>query len=283
MRFCLLAGLALIGLASPSSAATIGDEETPAGTETTVVDSTLTVTAGHRDDLTITTGGGPRSGRVVTCSWWDVQGGSFHEIEDPGPVVPHEGWAYELRCFADDVMLAGYPQFVIYTPGIITGPVVSTAEVANFAADSITFAVPVPALSPAGDQIVGVPTWLAVTSQLDYPEVSAAAGPVWASVRPEFRDVTFTTAIGDVITCGTASGATTLWNPAGPANQSSSCTYVYTSNGSSQSAVDSHITATITWDLWQRTDQNPAEHLFRTHTETTVIPVIVRELQAVID
>jgi hypothetical protein len=180
-------------------------------------------------------------------------------------------------------MLAGYPQFVIYTPGTITGPVMSTAEVANFAADSITFEAPVPALSPVGEQIVGVPTWLAVTSELDYPAVSAAAGPVWASVRPEFRDVTFTTAIGDEITCDRETGATTLWDPSGPANQSSDCTYTYTSNGSGQDARESEITATITWNLWQRTDQNPAEHFFRTHTETTVIPVTVRELQAVID
>jgi len=279
----LVVGITLI-VASPAVGAGGSDVGEPGtGTEVEIVDSSLTVTAGHVSDLHITSGGGARPGRVIVCSWWDVQGGSFHEIENPGPVVPTEGWYYEIRCAEDGTMLPTYPRFSVYVPGTVAGPVTSTAEVAAFAVDSITFEAPAPALSPAGAQIVGIPTWLAVTSRLDYADVSAAAGPVWASVRPQFRDVTFTTALGHEVVCDTVAEATILWDPTGPDNQSSTCTYTYTANGPSESAVESHLTATVTWNLWQRTDQNPAEHFYGTHTETTVIPVTVRELQAVID
>ena len=43
------------------------------------------------------------------------------------------------------------------------------------------------------------------------------------------------------------------------------------------------VNATITWDILQRNDQNPAEHPWGSLTLATTLTVPVRELQAVID
>lgn len=285
MRLGLLILAALLTLRDPA-AAQLGDDYFDPGPGTEIDGSTVHVTAGHADDRRLTTRPGPGPGRTIRCEFWEVLGGATDYVS-PLPVSPVAGELYELRCFDDGASLAGYPLFLIYTPGGLPGPAVSTDEITAFAYSSMTFEQPIPAISPAAVQVIGVPTWLAVTSRLDYPEVSAAAGPVWASVRPVLRHVRFTMPDGGTVTCDRSSDMTHVWDPEGGADQTSDCTYTITSNGRGGAdparPVESEIVATITWDLHRRTNLDPTEHHWAVHTETTTIPITVRELQAVIN
>ena len=245
-----------------------------------IIDSTLLVWAGSESDLVITGSPGSTGGRLILCSWHDIG----HAVDTPalgGVENLVEGRYYYIQChFSDDeTIVAGYPITASYVVGDMPGIAADTAEVARFAVNHLNFESPLPVLSPAGDQIVGVETWLAVTSQLDYPAISADAGPVWATVRPVFRSATWDMGNGDRVTCTREGGATTVWDRNGSVNQSSDCTYVYGGNGDGEFAVN----ATITWDILQRNDQNPAEYPWGSLTLATALTVPVRELQAVID
>ncbi len=253
------------------------------GTTTIIDDHTLIVTAGSERDLTLTATPGRGDGRVIKCGWFQAEFGDliiFDIVQLRDPVA---GETYMLWCwYADDgTDVPGFPVRVVYQRPVIAGEPATTEETTLFALDSITFAAPALALSPAGEQVVGIPTWLAVTSQLDYPQVSAAAGPVWATVQPVFRDVTWDMGNGDTVTCTLETDATTTWDPTGPPDQTSSCVYVYESNGEGDGEV--HLSATVSWTILQRTNLNPNWHTWGTLSLTTTAPVTVRELQAVID
>jgi len=274
---CLIASS---GLTAPVEAASSGGDLGGGDSGVGIVDSTLLVWAGSESDLVITGSPGSSGGRLILCSWHDIG----HAVDAPalgGVENLVEGHYYYIEChFSDDEsIVAGYPITASYIVGDTPGIAADTAEVARFAVDHLDFESPLPALSPAGDQIVGVETWLAVTSQLDYPSISADAGPVWATVRPVFRSVTWNMGNGDRVTCTREGGATTVWDRHGSANQHSNCTYVYGANGAGEFAVS----ATITWDILQRNDQNPDEHPWGSLTLGTALTVPVRELQAVID
>ena len=284
MRLGVLIAALLLGLPATASAQAIDAGTADPEGETGQTDDGFFVTAGHVGDRRLTDSPGPRPGRVVRCEFWEVFGTSVGDA-NPFPVAPSEGQLYELRCFVDGVMLPEYPTFIIFDPPVIADPAVSTDEITTYAYRSMTFDAPEPAINPVADQVVGIPTWLAVSSRLDYPSVSAAAGPVWASVRPELRDVVFTMPNGDTVRCDRESDMTLVWDAANGDAQSSDCTYTFTSNGESPDGepVEAEIVATVTWDLYRETNLRPAEHWWSTHTETTVIPVTVRELQAVIN
>ena len=279
-RLLILSILLTLPLTSPASAAGVDDNNGGGDSGVGIVDSTLLVWAGSEADLVITGSPGSSGGRLILCSWHDIG----HAVDAPalgGVENLVEGHYYYIEChFSDDEsIVAGYPITASYIVGDTPGIAADTAEVARFAVDHLDFESPLPALSPAGDQIVGVETWLAVTSQLDYPSISADAGPVWATVRPVFRSVTWNMGNGDRVTCTREGGATTVWDRHGSANQHSNCTYVYGANGAGEFAVS----ATITWDILQRNDQNPDEHPWGSLTLGTALTVPVRELQAVID
>jgi hypothetical protein len=288
MRFCVLVIAALVALSLPAGAQVlvesgIGDPMIGEG-GTGKTDDGFYVTAGHVFDRRLTDGPGAGPGRVVRCEYWEVHGSSFAEAS-PYPVKPRPGQLYELRCFADDVLLPGYPTFVIHDPSVITGSAVSTEEIALFAYRSMVFEDPAPVTNPSTVQIVGIPTWLAVTGRLDYPSVSAAAGPVWASVRPDLRDVVFTMPNGDTVRCDRTSDMTLVWSAANGATQTSDCSYTFLANGDQPGfePLRADIIAVTTWDLYRQTNLQPVEHWWTIHRETIAVPVIVRELQAVIN
>jgi hypothetical protein len=84
--------------------------------------------------------------------------------------------------------------------------------VAEFAQSQIDFDPPASVLSPSGRQIVGVATWLAVTSELEDPDVTAQAGLAWATVRTRFVEAVWDLGDGAVVTC--TDDVATTWNPA---------------------------------------------------------------------
>jgi len=156
-------------------------------------DSTLYVEAGEPGSLSLVASPGAITvGRRVRCTYHDVAGASNKLSWDiTSPTSPTAGDLYVLRCVhPDDASnLDGYPMLVVFNPGDpLAGNAVGVEEIARFAVDSEVFESPAPVLSPPQQQVVGIDTWLAVSSQLAYPELSAQAGDAWVTVRPVLRD-----------------------------------------------------------------------------------------------
>lgn len=269
----LLAGLILC--AAPAAAQN--------GTDITIDDSSVIVDAAYPGSLTVTDSPGmPYTGPQLRCAYFElVIGGSA--VIDLVATAPIEGDTYLWYCWEPgrhpilEPYSPTYPVVLVYSPTVNPGGEALTApDAAQYATDRIDFETPTVALSPATDHIVGVPTWLAVTSRLDYPTVSASAGPVWATVRAEFRRATWQMGNGDVVECTT--DATTVWAAAG-GPEGSACTYTFES-GDSEPFVGE---ASVTWAIWQRSNDNPTTWAFFADVSVSApVPFAVTELQAAI-
>ena len=253
------------------------------GVDARIVDQTLIITAGTAGSLEVTANPGTGRGRTIRCGWFELVIDGWLLIEIVQVTAPEIGQSLLSWCwYADnDATLPGFPRIVIYQGPTVPGSPTTTEEAARFAIANITFASPVIELSPTDDQIVGIPTWLAVSSRLDYSQISAQTGPVWVTVKPVFRDVVWHVGDGDTITCTLDGDATTVWDPEGPRNQASACTHLYESNGEGDGAGT--LSATATWTILQQTNLNPSWHLWGDFSLTTTDDITVRELQAVIN
>jgi len=247
-------------------------------------DGTLTVEAGEPGSVTLvqSPGQGP-VGRPVRCSWHKIGsiGPGFNWVWDGEPTFPEAGEAYVLVCIHPDdgSNLTGYPSVVLYDPvDPIPGGAIGVEEVAKFAIDSITFENPAPVLSPPGQQIVGVETWLGVSSRLAYQPASAQAGNTWATVYPVLRDAVWT--LGDLATVRCVTDIDTTWAPASPASQSTTCSHVF----ESESGPDPlHGQVELSWTIYERTDRHPDTWtVWGVVTRSSVVDIIVGELQSVI-
>jgi hypothetical protein len=219
-------------------------------------------------------------GSWIECAYLHVA--SFDmPIELAEPVVPRRGLIYDLWCWhrPGDGTVNGYPIVVAYDPSDPVPGLVDVVDVAEFARNQIEFEVPTSELSPAERQVVGVETWLAITSELDYPDVTAQAGLAWATVRTRFRDVVWDLGDGSTVIC--SEDATRTWDTSlGLDDQDSACTHTYVES----SAEDGYlVTATVTWVLEWINNQAPDVFVpWATVSLSTPLIVPVDQLQAVI-
>jgi len=247
-------------------------------------DGRLFVEAGEPGSLRLVdTPGAVTVGRRVRCTWHALTGPAFLPSWDRNvPVVPEPGGVYVLRCiYPDDgADVAGYPVLARYDPADpIAGSVVGVVEVARFAVDSIMFETPVPALSPPGHQIVGVPTWLGVTSRLNYRDAAAQAGDAWVRVHPVVRDATWNLGNGTVIRC--RSDIDKIWNPSDTAmSQSTTCSNNF-ERVSGPSPLAGEVT--VSWLIYEITNEHPAAWTVWGVVERAApVGIDVGELQSVI-
>ncbi|MEM7141357.1 MAG: hypothetical protein AAF548_10025 [Actinomycetota bacterium] len=248
----------------------------------TAVDNTVTVVAAYPGSLTITSDPAPYAGPTLRCGYFDVVTGG-QAVIDIVAAIPVAGDTYLFYCWepGDHPFLDPYPSYpivVIYDPQTDPGPAVTTPIAAQHALDNIVFETPATATAPAVDHIVGVPSWLAVTSELEYAPVTAQAGPVWATVRPEFARATWTFGNGDdPLTC--VVDATTRWDP-DLVDQSSDCTHTF------ETSSDEPFTGevVITWTIWQQTDRDPTGwSVWREFSLPSPVAFDVVELEAAIN
>lgn len=229
-----------------------------AQTGITVDDDVLVVDAAYPGTLTLTDQPGrPYGGPVLTCAYFSLVFGGL-DVFDLVPVAPVRGSSYLWSCWEPgrhpylEPFRPTYPVVVTYDPATAPpGEAITTPTAAAHALASIDFERPAIATAPSAVHVVGVPSWLAVTSRLDYPTASAEAGPVWATVRPVFRDVTWRFGNGDRVVC--VGDATRVWHPGRDDDQTTDCAYAFETSG--DGAFDGQ--ATVTWTIWHRTDRHP--------------------------
>jgi hypothetical protein len=292
MRRLLLIAIALLALASPANAAgeapVVDDPDPPEepdvpDTEIVLENTELVITAAEPGTLEIVETRNPTpTGRRVYCGWFDITSQTI-DFDIYEVIVGEVGETYLFSCWYTGPWidpLAGYPVAAEYPEPTDPPPgdVITASVAARHAIESISFEPPAVELSPAGEQVVGVPSWLAVTSELAYPEVTAEAGAVFATARPVFDNVTWNLGNGDQLAC--IADATTTWDPDAGDSQTSACSYTYQSSPDGDSFAGS---ATVTWNIWQITNEtNGAEVFWGTVTLTTDLDIAVTELQAAI-
>lgn len=267
-------------LLDPSPRHAGAQDGAPADTTTEWSDNTLVVTAAAPGTLTLTDNpGAPYDGPRIHCAWFAlaINASTLDAVHIADPQV---GVTYVYNCWFTDPWAdryPGYPLVAVYDPVVDSpGPLITTPIAARHALDSIEFERPSVVTSPTGINVVGVPSWLAVDSELEYGSASAQAGPVWATVRPVFRDVTWDLGNGVELAC--TQDATTMWDPTGPETQTSGCTHTFTR------ARRALVSATVNWTVWQRTDRTIGSWVvWGTVSLTTAVELPVVDLQAVID
>lgn len=274
----LLAGALVVAAINPGIA--VAQDGSPA-TTTEWDGNSLVVTAAAPGTLELTDDpGAPFDGPVILCGWFAVVLGSV-TLDIVHLADPSAGETYVYHCWHTHPWIdpyPGYPIVAVHDPSAgPPGSLVTTATAARFALDSIEFESAVPITSPPTSAVVGVPTWLAVDSRLDYAPASAQAGPVWATVRPVFRDTTWRLGDGTRIVC--TGDSTTRWRPSGPDDQTSSCAHTFSSI-----PADTATTVTVHWTVWQRTDRTDgAWTSWGTVSVTTPLDLEVLDLEAVIN
>ena len=197
------------------------------------------------------------------------------------PVIARTGGVYHLACWYEPGhdFVPGYPVVILFDPLEPVPGLVDVIDVAEFAQSRLDLDHPAVELSPAASQVVGIETWLAVTSELEYLDVTAQAGLAWATVRTTFRDVTWDLGDGSSLTC--TDDATTTWNPSIRGDdQTSSCIHTYV-----ESSADAGYpaSATVTWSLEWINNEAPDSFVpWATFALTTPLDIVVDQLQAVI-
>ena len=223
---------------------------------------------------------------TVVCLWYPV-GTDPGGWGDPDGTVPVTlllvGSMYTVDCHrvADGSRVTGYPHHVVYE-GIgdtVPGTLLGGWEVAEYAVGQLGLEAPEPVVAPPTVQIVGIETWFALTSKLrGYPDSSAQAGSVWATVSAYFSEATWDFGSHGRLVCTADAGRT--WDPSLSGDrQSSACTKVFDTE-SGPGGLDA--TVTVRWRIYWRSSEHSGWRRHDDFTLTTMVPLDVRQIQAVI-
>lgn len=184
---------------------------------------------------------------------------AVYEPASPRVVVPVDGpkagqpgaW-YVYKCSADGVRDAFYrpPVWIPDEPRRPAQPAVlpDPAELARAAYEQLRLPSPGVESNPAGEQLVGLPTWLWL-DRGGWGPVSATASVPGVSVTAVARptDVVWTLGDGGSVTC---SGPGTAYTPAvGPAQGSPDCGHVYRVSSAGRPGGAFVVSATVHWSV----------------------------------
>lgn len=125
--------------------------------------------------------------------------------------------------------------------------VIDPRVLAERAAAALDLPEPAIHMSPDGDQVVKLASWLWIpAAQWETRQVSASAGPVTATVTATPTRLTWDMGNGDQVSCdgpGTAYGARQA------VHDTSGCRYTYRHSSAGQPGEAYDVTATIEWEL----------------------------------
>ncbi len=220
-------------------------------------------------------GGGSNSGRRgggsgPTCTY-RLMGGpeNFPVYDVDGTLIEVEagGAWYEKTCdgvFMGAVYLRGAPNAV------------DPAEVAAGVLRRMTVPAPEVALSPVGEQIVNLPSWLWVSNwEPLFGTASVGGVTVTVTARPSSAWWTF----GDGTSLSCAPGVP--WSP--DADQTSACTHTWTRSSASRPDERYRLGVSVTWAASYSVTGGAGGGALPSITRTSTLPVRVAEVQAVND
>lgn len=135
-----------------------------------------------------------------------------------------------------------------------TGP--SVIEVARRAYAQLYLAAPQIALSPSGEQLVNLPTWLWLDPE-DWTEVSATASVPGVSVTAVAAPQSVSWSMGDGGSVSCSGPGTPFTSGADPASESPDCGYTYATSSAASPGELFPVTATVEWTVtWSGAGQS---------------------------
>jgi hypothetical protein len=213
------------------------------------------------------------------------------ETAEYGPGGPMPGGWYLVICGPDYTLPNdGHLEWLSTAPAPsvpVAGAAVNPKLAAAQAAASIVLPSPSLQLNPAAFSVVNLSTWLAIDPSVWHPyAATASAGGVSATAVATPEMVTWTMGDGGAVECD---GPGQLYESDLPeSEQSSSCTYAYTSSSAGQPSSDGNpndgafsVTATVTWKVtWTAVGEPGGGTLPDLHTSSTS-PVRVEQVESV--
>jgi hypothetical protein len=195
---------------------------------------------------------------------------------DAMPWVP--GQRYASLC--DDMAAGEGADIWVYEPGTPAPAPPEPATMAVEASRDVPLLTPLPRTSPPnGQQVVGLPTWLWIEAVGWGPATATAEVPGLAvTVTATPRHVVWDMGNGDSMTC---TGPGTAWDPAGPDDQATDCSYTYQFVSADRPGGTYTVTTTVVWAVtWEAT--NGETGVLPDATRSAAVELTVGERQAVV-
>lgn len=139
--------------------------------------------------------------------------------------------------------------------------------------------LPEPRLSPVGDQIVNLPTWMWLTAGWSLESSSVSVPGITVTVNAKPVSATWTMGDGRVVVCD---GPGTAFNSLLPSTaQAPTCTHTYARSSASQPSGSYPVSVTVRWGATWAVSGLPGGGDLGTIDRTTTFSVRVGEVQAV--
>lgn len=174
----------------------------------------------------------------------DYSGCRFDPVDfvDPGTPQPTGpgGW-FMITCLPD------FQDGPVWITNGAAGPTLSPAQVAQLARKKLHLPEPLIAASPAGEQLVNLPTWLWLSD--GWRQISATASVPGLSVTAVAKPTTVSWSMGDGGAVQCAGAGTPYRVEVDPRAGSPDCGYMYRHSSSAQPDAVFRVTATIQWAI----------------------------------
>jgi hypothetical protein len=158
------------------------------------------------------------------------------------------GW-YVWKCSGAGAVDALYrtPVWIPYGPQPGAAPVPAPADVAQMASKQLWLPTPSIAANPAGEQLVGLPTWMWLSSGWGSVSATAAVPGVSVTAVAAPTSVSWSMGDGSTVTCA---GAGTSFRAGGdPKAASPDCGHTYRSSSASRPGHAFPVAATVHWTV----------------------------------
>jgi hypothetical protein len=221
--------------------------------------------------------GGGGSGPRWTCSYHDVGAfGTSVSIADEA-ATPVDGGFYAFLCYDQDGV-STREEYVTYAATDPLAGILAAERAAEQAMERLDVPLPAPSLSPPDEQVVGIPTWLALADPWVATQASASVAGVTSTVTAQPTSVRWDLGDGTSVTCA---GPGTAFDSSVPVtDQASDCAHTYTWPSHPQPGGAYQVGATVSYDVtWSATTGAAGE--LGTITRSTTTPVRVLEVQAI--
>ena len=252
------------------SSAESGVGSPAAGGSEARVRSSVATLPGCYNHIVSSAGGQLRYGHICP-GYGGYEGGQTAELFGTGEIVLRDPVTGEITGTipADELTSGAAPTFTV-----------SSAILAEFALAELSLPALTIRMSPAGEQITQLPSWMWIDRRQWGPQDrTAAAGPVSATVSASPVRVEWDMGNGDAVTCR-GPGRVYEQRFAGRP-EATDCRYTYRHSSASQPGEVYDVTGTVVWTAtWAGSDGNGGD--LGELTSQTTQPVRVAEVQALV-
>jgi hypothetical protein len=211
------------------------------------VGARIEIPGSHGSGRLPTSSGGSAAPSYV-CRYFTVD----HADGTSGPGMPEtfrDGDTVWIQCWttsdAGGPIPYGTPWSIVWGPASPTVPAPPVEDLAQAALESMRLPRPAPVFNPGGEQVVNLPTWLAVTNWVPVSQTASAGGVAATVTARPWRQRWDLGADGGTATCF---GPGTVYDTSLPEHlQHTDCAAAFTHTSRGQPGDAFAVTATVDW------------------------------------